>query len=149
MPPQKKREKEVKEAAVVTSNLNGNATINHNNNVTTQANNNHPSAGHNGTATDNAVAASTNAATATGTVANAAGAATMASTAAEQIKLNGHQQEQELFLQAFESKFKGYLFFEIFVTFVVVILQNPRKSIVFFAIAMAPVPSSYSAPLAT
>ncbi|XP_075159622.1 polycomb protein Su(z)12 [Haematobia irritans] len=93
MPPQKKREKEAKD----TANINGSAT-NYNNNLGTQSNNNYQN-GVNGT-TINSETANNNAATALAT----------ATGSTEQIKLNGHQQEQELFLQAFEKPTQIYRF---------------------------------------
>ncbi|XP_065360772.1 polycomb protein Su(z)12 isoform X2 [Calliphora vicina] len=94
MPPQKKREKETKDAAAAS--LNG-TTTNHNNNSTTVANNNH----------QNAI--NGNGAEAIPGITTVATQATTATTA-EQTKLNSHQQEQELFLQAFEKPTQIYRF---------------------------------------
>uniref|UniRef100_A0A1I8P8F2 Uncharacterized protein n=1 Tax=Stomoxys calcitrans TaxID=35570 RepID=A0A1I8P8F2_STOCA len=93
MPPQKKREKEAKDSGNASASSNNGTISNHNNNLATQANNNH---GING----NTLASET--------ASNNATALTSAST--EQIKLNGHQQEQELFLQAFEKPTQIYRF---------------------------------------
>ncbi|XP_073843557.1 polycomb protein Su(z)12 isoform X2 [Musca autumnalis] len=90
MPPQKKREKEAKDKD---SSLN--STANHNNNLDSQTNNNHQNmvnGGGNGAVDATALATAT------------------PPTSTEQIKLNGHQQEQELFLQAFEKPTQIYRF---------------------------------------
>lgn len=49
-------------------------------------------------------------------------------------KLNGHQQEQELFLQAFESMFVTFSACLAAVLLINKLLQNPHKSIATYAI---------------
>lgn len=49
-------------------------------------------------------------------------------------KLNGHQQEQELFLQAFESMFASFSAYSAAVLLINKLFQNPHKSIATYAI---------------
>ncbi|XP_058980062.1 polycomb protein Su(z)12 isoform X2 [Musca domestica] len=87
MPPQKKREKEAKDSN------DSNSMANHNNNLDSQANNNHQQQQQPNMLNGNGALATP--------------------TSTEQIKLNGQQQEQELFLQAFEKPTQIYRFLRI------------------------------------
>ncbi|XP_037806254.1 polycomb protein Su(z)12 isoform X1 [Lucilia sericata] len=104
MPPQKKREKETKDAVASAAALNGN---NNNNNNNSNHNNNSTLVDNKQQQQQNAINGNS-AEAMTGIGTNTV--ATAASAAAEQTKLNSHQQEQELFLQAFEKPTQIYRF---------------------------------------
>lgn len=99
--------------------------------------------GLNGLNSGHGVDTTTNEALTVSTAASAAAAAlatTTTSTIAQETnaKLNGHQQEQELFLQAFESKcniIQCIIISNIYNILINYLLQSPHKSTVTYAIA--------------
>ena len=119
MAPSKKRERDSTSSA---ANVAGNAAANNGSNNSALAN-------------SSVGAATTAAAT---TVGNSVEKSDQ-KTAAENTKLNGHQQEQELFLQAFESKLVLLRNLGLIMKVTLIILQSPHKSIVFCANDMAQV----------